>query len=153
MALLSTSDPCFIRTRLVREPLPVDFPITGAIRGPSGVFRLMRSLYGEEPQEVLVVFLLNVRNEVAGMVEVSRGTADSALVHPREVFRAAIVANAAGVIVSHNHPTGDPTPSAEDRAVTRKLAEAGEVIGIRLLDHVVVGSDGWVSILEEEGMP
>lgn len=73
----------------------------------------------------------------------------AALVHPREVFKAAILANAAALILVHNHPSGDPEPSAEDRAITERLKQAGELLGIRVLDHVVIGDDKFRSFAEE----
>ena len=82
------------------------------------------------------------------MQRVARGTLDASLVHPREVFRAAITEAAASVIVIHNHPSGDPTPSPEDRAVTRQLVDAGRLVGIEVLDHVVVGEGRYVSFAE-----
>jgi DNA repair protein RadC len=80
-------------------------------------------------------------------VPVTRGILDAALIHPREVFRPAILENAAAVLLVHNHPSGDPTPSPEDRAVSRQMAEAGRSVGIRVLDHVVVGEGRWASAL------
>jgi DNA repair protein RadC len=84
-------------------------------------------------------------------VLVTRGILDASLIHPREVFRPAVGEGAAGVILVHNHPSGDPTPSAEDRAVTRQLAEAGRALGIPVLDHVVVGRGSYASLAEELG--
>jgi DNA repair protein RadC len=78
-------------------------------------------------------------------VLITRGLLNSSLVHPREVFRAAIAEAAAGIIVVHNHPSGDPTPSAEDRTVTRQLAEAGRLLDLPLYDHVVIGGDRYLS--------
>jgi DNA repair protein RadC len=88
---------------------------------------------------------------VIGFNLVAIGTLTSALVHPREVFKAAILANAAAIILVHNHPSGDPEPSAEDRALTSRLKEAGEILGIRILDHVVIG-DGRFRSLASEGI-
>ena len=80
------------------------------------------------------------------------GSLTAALVHPREVFKAAILSNAAALILVHNHPSGDPTPSAEDRAITERLRQVGELVGIRVLDHVVIGDEGqFVSLAEQEG--
>lgn len=110
------------------------------LRGPQDVRRLASALLDDEPAEVFVAFLLNTRHHVTGYHIVTRGILDASLVHPREVLRAAIIANAAAIVLVHNHPSGDPTPSPEDRAVTRQLAEAARVVGIPLLDHVVVGS-------------
>ena len=101
------------------------------------------------------VLSLNRRNRLLGLQEVSSGTATSSLLHPREVFRLALKHAAPAAIVAHNHPSGDPTPSPADRAVTRQLADAGRVVGVELLDHVVVGrpeadpaGKGWFSFGE-----
>ncbi len=91
-------------------------------------------------QEAFVVMTLTTKNDVIQKHLVSLGTLNSALVHPREVFRVAIMDSAAAIILSHNHPSGDPTPSAEDIKITRQLVSAGEIIGIRVLDHVIIGS-------------
>jgi len=79
---------------------------------------------------------------------VSRGTLNSSIVHPRDVFRDAVRESAAAVILLHNHPSGDPRPSAEDRALTRRLVEVGQTLGIRVLDHVIVGADEYYSFAE-----
>jgi DNA repair protein RadC len=105
----------------------------------------MRDLQQEEFHSLL----LNTQHRVIRDVLVTRGILDASLIHPREVFRPAIVESAAGVILVHNHPSGDPTPSREDRAVTRQLAEAGRAIGIPVLDHVILGEGRYVSIGEE----
>jgi DNA repair protein RadC len=102
-------------------------------------------------QEEFHALLLNTRHRVLREVLVTRGTLDSALIHPREVFRHAVAEGAAAVILVHNHPSGDPTPSAEDRAVTRQLAEAGRAVGIPVLDHVVVGRGAFVSLADAIG--
>jgi DNA repair protein RadC len=101
------------------------------------------------------VLCLNRRNRLLALHEVSSGTATSALLHPREVFRQALRHGAPAAIVAHNHPSGDPTPSAADRTVTRQLVEAGRVVGVELVDHVVMGrpeadpaGKGWFSFGE-----
>lgn len=86
-----------------------------------------------------MVLLLDTQNQIIGIHTVTIGTLDAALVHPREIFKPAILANAASVILAHNHPSGDPTPSAEDRTVTRQVVAAGTTLGIEVLDHVIVG--------------
>jgi DNA repair protein RadC len=91
-------------------------------------------------QEAFVVMTLTTTNDVIQKHLVSLGTLNSALVHPREVLRVAILDSAASIIVAHNHPIGDPTPSAEDIKITRQLVQAGEIMGIKVLDHVVIGS-------------
>lgn len=90
-------------------------------------------------QEVFVVISLNTKNHVIKRHLISLGTLNSSLVHPRECFRPLILDGAAAVILAHNHPSGDPTPSAEDIKITRQLIGAGEVVGIKVLDHVVIG--------------
>ena len=96
-------------------------------------------------QEVFSVVLLDTKHRVIEAVEISRGSLDATIVHPRECFRPAIRAGAAAVIALHNHPSGDPSPSAEDRAITRRLAAVGELVGIELLDHVIVAREGGYS--------
>ncbi len=91
-------------------------------------------------KEVFVAATLNTKNVVTAIQIVTMGTLDASLVHPREVFRLAIHNNASSVIIAHNHPSGNPTPSREDIAVTDRIKEAGKIIGINLLDHIVVGS-------------
>jgi DNA repair protein RadC len=102
-------------------------------------------------QEEFHALLLNTQHRVIRDVLVTRGILDASLIHPREVFRSAIVESAAGIILVHNHPSGDPTPSREDQAVTRQLGEAGKAIGIPVLDHVVVGGNRFVSLGNLEG--
>jgi len=102
----------------------------------------------DEPQEIMKVLCLNTRNELIGVTEVSRGTVNSSLVHSREIFRTAILSNATNIIMVHNHPSGDPKPSADDKSVTKKLIRASEIIDIGILDHVIVG-DGFYSFKEE----
>jgi len=118
------------------------------IRGPEDVFRLMGPRLRDLPQEEFHALLLNTRHRVVREVLVTRGTLDASLIHPREVFRPAVGESAAGVILVHNHPSGDPTPSAEDRAVTRQLEAAGRTLGIPVLDHVIVGRTRYRSVLD-----
>ncbi len=98
-------------------------------------------------QEEFLVATLDTKHHVRRVVRVTRGTLDASLVHPREVFRAAVADAASAVLLIHNHPSGDPTPSREDREVTRRLQEAGKILGIRVLDHIIVGENS-VSVVE-----
>jgi DNA repair protein RadC len=107
----------------------------------------------DQPSEVFAILCLSTKHRVIGYHEVSRGTLDTALVHPREVFKAAILANAAAIILTHNHPSGDPTPSADDVALTQRLVEAGRLLGIDVLDHIVIGDGVWVSFMELGRIP
>lgn len=104
--------------------------------------KLFRQFLGDMPEEHFVLMVLDSRRRVIGMSEVSVGTLSASLVHPREVFRAAILLNGAAVIVAHNHPSGDSSPSAEDRDATRRLQRAGELLGIPVADHIVLGEEG-----------
>jgi DNA repair protein RadC len=123
----------------------------GHVRGPADVFARMGPRLRDAAQEEFHALLLNSRHRVLREVLVTRGILDSALIHPREVFRPAVGEGAAGVILVHNHPSGDPTPSTEDRAVTRQLAEAGRAVGIPVLDHVVIGRGAYASLADELG--
>jgi DNA repair protein RadC len=124
------------------------------IRGPDDVFRRMHPRLRGLPQEEFHALVLNTRHRVVREVAVTRGILDASLVHPREVFRIAVVEGAAGVVLVHNHPSGDPTPSSEDRAVTRQLVAAGRALGIPVLDHVVIGDGTFRSVVAEvDGHP
>lgn len=123
-----------------------------AVGGPGDVLRLLPELR-DEPVEVFRVLLLDARHRVMAGPEVSRGTLTNSLVHPREVFRPAIVAGAAAVILAHNHPSGSARPSPEDDAVTRRLADAGRLLGIPVLDHVIVGEREHTSYRERGAVP
>ncbi len=117
---------------------------------PGKAARFFRPLIGAASVEVFCAASLDARNRVLSVVEVTRGTLLSSLVHPREVFHAALLARAASVVVAHNHPSGDPEPSPEDKAVTRRLADAGRLLGIPLLDHVILGDGRHVSCRESD---
>jgi len=119
--------------------LPVVREGTGdSCRTPADVRRLLADT-ADLAQEAFAVVTLNRRNGVIDRHLVALGLVDASLVHPREVFRPAISDTASAIIVSHNHPSGDPSPSAEDLSITRKLVEAGKFLDIRVLDHVIVG--------------
>ena len=130
------------RTSLVREKGPTLPAEYRKLRGPEVVARAFHSLWGDDPRERFVVFFLDSQNRIRGISEVSVGIVDASVVHARETFRGAILANATSIILAHNHPSGDTTPSPEDRTITRQMKEAGKLLGIRVLDHLVVGWDG-----------
>jgi DNA repair protein RadC len=117
------------------------------ISSPEDVDGLLRGRIANLDRENFVVVLLNTKNEVLGFPTVSVGTLSASLVHPREVFKPAIRASAAGIVLAHNHPSGRVGPSREDREVTRRLKEASGIIGIEVLDHVILG-DGYFSMKE-----
>ncbi len=118
------------------------------IRSPADVHRWCGPRMRDLAVEEFHLLALDTQNRIRRDLLITRGILDSSLVHPREVFRAAIAEAAAGVIVVHNHPSGNPTPSADDRAVTRQLSDAGKLLDIPLYDHVVVGGDRYFSFAE-----
>jgi DNA repair protein RadC len=112
------------------------------------VCEIARQLLSDAPTERFLMFMLNAKNRVLGFVEVSVGSLNAFVIHPRDAYRAAVIMGASAVVVAHNHPSGDPAPSREDRESTKRLALAGKILGIRLLDHVVVGEDGHYSFAD-----
>jgi DNA repair protein RadC len=119
------------------------------MRTSAEVYAAFRSRFEAADREEFVALLLDGKNRLLGFNVVSVGSLTASLVHPREVYKPAILANAAALIVIHNHPSGDPTPSAEDVAITTRLRQAGELLGIGLLDHVVIGDGRYVSFADE----
>jgi DNA repair protein RadC len=118
------------------------------IGGPRDVYERLAPAMRDLCQEEFRVLLLNTQHAVTREVLVTQGVLDGSLIHPREVFRVAIVESAAAVLLAHNHPSGDPTPSAEDRQVTRQLAAAGRLVGIPVLDHIIIGDGRFLSFVE-----
>ena len=117
------------------------------IRDPQPVYELMKGR--QDRQEIFSVILLNSKNRIIRVVDVSKGSLNQAVVEAREVFRPAIISSACGVILTHNHPSGDPTPSREDVALTKRLSQVGKEIGITVLDHVIVADHRFASMREE----
>lgn len=140
--------PQFSLTLLRENSYPAD---RKTIRGPEDAYEIVRLELENSPAEKFLVLLLTTKNTIIGTSIVACGTLNAALVHPREVFQRAILSNAAGVIVAHNHPSGNPSPSQEDISLTAKLAESGKILDIPVLDHVIVGDCSYVS-LKEKGM-
>jgi len=138
-----------ISLKLVRESSLLYRP--GRIRGPEDAFELVRNILEDADREIFMVIYLNTKNEPTAIHTVSVGTLNTSLVHPREVFKAAVMVNAASLILAHNHPSGDSEASREDIEITRKLAEAGNILGIQVIDHIIVGSGGYRS-LKDAGM-
>ena len=134
---------------LGRRAASAEAPEDQPIRGPMDVFRRMGPRLRDASQEEFHALLLNTRHRVIREVLVTRGILDASLIHPREVFRTAVSEGAANLVLVHNHPSGDPTPSSEDRAVTRQLAAAGRALGIPVLDHVVIGRGRYVSLASD----
>lgn len=107
------------------------------------IFRL-----SNQAEEVMVMLVLDTKNNVIGAFEVSRGCLDASIVHPREVFKRALLLNGARIILAHNHPSGDPTPSREDIDITKRLVEGGNILGINVLDHLIIGDNRYRSFKE-----
>lgn len=121
------------------------------IRTPDDVAAIVMPTLRHELQEHATVLVLSTKNHVLGIMTIGIGSLNACIVHPREVFRAAILSNAASVIFVHNHPSGDPAPSREDIELTNKLVEAGKILDIPLLDSVIIG-DGEFESLKEKGV-
>ena len=140
------------RTTFVRE-------VTAVYRGPRRAATVLRTpqtaadfirkLLPDNSREHFVVLHLDGAHQVIGYAVVATGTANSCVVHPREVFQGAILMGAVALIISHNHPSGDETPSTEDRTLTTRLKEAAQLLGMKILDHVIVTNEGFHSLAEE----
>ncbi len=114
---------------------------------PDAVASYLGLRYGQLDQETMGALFLDVRNRLIAESEVYRGTLSRAAVEPRAIFKEALLQSASGFVRFHTHPSGDPSPSAEDLTFTRRMAEAGEMIGVKLLDHIILGGFGrWVSL-------
>ena len=123
-----------------------------SLTSPGDVAEFLNRLLADRPQEHMIAIYLDTRNRLIGWTIAHIGTLNRAAVEPRTIFQIALTLNTASLILSHNHPSGDPSPSAEDLVFTRRIAQAGDLIGIRLLDHIIVGHDGsWTSLRERGG--
>lgn len=120
-----------------------------AIRSPKDVASLLMTDMCSLQQEHFVSLYLNVKNQVIHKQTVFIGSLNSSIVHPREIFKEAVKRSAASIILSHNHPSGNPSPSPEDLEVTKRLQEAGYIIGIEVLDHVIIGNHQYISLKEQ----
>lgn len=139
------------RCKLVRDSSQAKAPRTCS--APKESAALFREFIGDgADEEHFVRAALDARRRVIGLSLVSLGTLSASLVHPREVFEPAILLNAAAIVVCHNHPSGDCAPSAEDREATRRLAKAGELLGVPLLDHVILGEGGAFFSFRDSGL-
>jgi DNA repair protein RadC len=118
------------------------------ITSPEVVYDLLKNKQMHQEVETFSVVLLDTKNQVIDIVEISRGTINQAIVHPRDVFKLAIRRNSNSIIVSHNHPSNCVEPSPEDISVTKRLVDAGNIIGIKVVDHVIIGNGSYVSLKE-----
>jgi len=131
--------------RVFRSPLATGRRLTSS----RDVFQAMRSTLAGQMREQFLLLALNTKNEILRVLTVSIGSLTQSLVHPREVFREAIREAAASVMLIHNHPSGDPAPSRDDEVITQRLCRAGDLLGIRVLDHIIIGRDRYFSFADE----
>ena len=139
----------FYKLKMVKEDSELyEVPV---INSPTEVYQAAKQLLAlhEEPEEHFCILCLNTKNKIVGVHTISIGSLNASIVHPREVFKAAMLNNANSIICLHNHPSGDPKPSQEDIGITRRLVEAGEIIGIKVLDHIIIGEQSYLSMKEK----
>lgn len=129
--------------------IPIEIePFVGMqFESPEQVYKIFRNL-ASVPVETFLILHLTVKNQIAAMTTVSIGTLDTSIIHAREVYRTAIVNLTSRIICIHQHPSGMPEPSKEDIEITSRLKKAGEIIGIRLMDHIIIGQNGYFSFME-----
>jgi len=139
----------FERVVLVKEKVG-EYELPEKVGSPDQAYKAITAITSveEEAQEVFGILILNTKNKIVAVHEISRGTLNSSIVHPREVFKPAILHNAAAIICFHNHPSGDTEPSRDDIEITNRLIEAGKIMGIEILDHIIVGDEEYVSLKE-----
>ena len=127
------------------EPELKDFDI----KDPESVIKAIRASIRDKAKEHFKLILLNTRNKIIGISTISIGTLNTSLVHPREVFKEAIIHNAMSVVLAHNHPSGDPEPSEDDLTITRRLVEAGKILGVEVIDHIIISKNGFFSFKDK----
>ncbi|PLV31812.1 hypothetical protein BSP4_43510 [Bacillus subtilis subsp. subtilis] len=120
-----------------------------SVRSPEDGYELMKLFLENKDREHFIVASLDTKNQPVSINVCHIGSLNASIVHPREIMKSAILSNAASIIVGHNHPSGLPEPSKEDIEVTRRLAEAGKIIGIDVLDHIIVGDESFISLKEK----
>lgn len=119
------------------------------VRKPNDAYEVLKGYFTGKTQEHFLILMLNTKNRIVGVSTVSVGTVDSALVAPRDVFVRALSSGCTSILIAHNHPSGESTPSQEDIALTHRLTEAGKLLQIPVLDHVVIGDDEYTSLKEQ----
>lgn len=136
-----------VHVELVREGRIQYSP--DAIKTPNGATQVFRSLLGNRDREVFAMACMDTKMRITALNIISIGSLNTSLVHPREVFKAAILANADGIMLCHNHPSGNPKPSDEDKKMTNRLIDAGKLLGIKIYDHLILGEDTLFSFKQE----
>lgn len=132
-----------VSIRLEKEKT-LELPIN-KINSPQSAAFIFEQYLKNLDKEHFVVMCLNAKNIITNLSTVSIGTLTGSIVHPREVFKTAILSNSECIVVAHNHPSGDPTPSQEDINITERLEQAGKMLGIHIMDHIIIGNDRWYS--------
>ena len=136
---------------VLEKEVSVNYPnIAPIIRSPEDAAIVGRDFMRihEEPEEYMYMICMNNKNRIIGVFEISHGNVNSSIVGVREIFQKALLANAVSIILLHNHPSGDPSPSSEDVKVTKRIIEAGHIIGVEVLDHLIIG-DTYVSLKDK----
>lgn len=137
---------------ILEKEVSANYPdLSYAIKSPEDAVSVGKSFMHihEEPEEYMYMICMNTKNKIIGIFEISHGSVNASIVSPREVFQKALLANAVSIILLHNHPSGDPTPSREDIEVTKRINDAGKIVGVQLLDHIIIGDK--YSSLKEKG--
>lgn len=137
---------CWVSLKLVREKKT---EYLSTIHSPIDAVIILQPMLEDCDREKFIALLLDTKNHVVAANTVSIGTVNASLVHPREIFKVALLCNASAVILAHNHPSGNPTPSHEDIDITNRLKKAGEILGIEVIDHIIIGDGTWTSFREK----
>lgn len=143
-----------IEAKYAKECVREDAPewVTKRFTAPKDIFEIFKGLELEAKEHFLSLHL-DGKNRIIAVDRVSVGSLNQSIVHPREVFKTAMLSSAAAIILVHNHPSGDVTPSNEDLVITRRLKEAGDILGINVLDHIIIGKDDYLSFVKKGFMP
>ena len=140
------------RKAVLEKEVSINYPsVSKVMNSPEMVVKLARDVLRmhEDTEEYLYMLCLNVKLVLTGVFELSHGNVNSSIVGVREMFQKALLANAVNIIVMHNHPSGDPKPSREDVEVTKRMVEAGKILGVDVLDHIIIGNDTFSSLKEK----
>lgn len=155
--LLKMNEISMLNLKVVRERsvsyIGYDDDFKKPIQGPESVLNIAINALAIHEQDIesFYIYTLDTKNKITGIFEVSRGSLNASIVHPREVFKRAILHNANSIILLHNHPSGDAKPSNEDLNITKRLQEAGDLLGIKILDHIIIGDENnYISFKEKK---
>jgi DNA repair protein RadC len=143
----SNSKETFYKLRLIRTPVVGES--TFKVESPDQIYNKYRAYFNGLDREHFEILHLDTKNKITSKEIISIGSLNQSIVHPREVFKSAILNNSASIILLHNHPSGDPKPSRQDIDVTKRLEDAGNILGITVIDHVIFGESGYISFKEE----